>query len=176
MFCCYCLFFPRILITTFLIQLYFYHHIQLYFNYHIPPSGPVKKTTASIMKIVHEKCRPVTGKGRTAPEVEAFKESLQMAAEMNKELQPHLSRAQEILNPRKVLQLFRRIPDSVRCCLEHCRITLQLSETSLLFFLFIYYFQKWIVWMVCTVWWCSWQWGKLIFSWNVGSQYYVLVT
>ena len=88
---------------------------QQYFDYPLPNLcvGPVKKMTSAIMKILHEKYRSGTSRNKTAPEVEEFKEDLQMAAEMNKELQPYVGKAQEMLNPRKVLQLFRRIPDSV---------------------------------------------------------------
>ena len=67
------------------------------------------------MKILHEKYCQKTGKNpKTTAEVEGFKDDLHMAASQNRELQPHVGKVQDILNPRKVLQLFRRIPDSVK--------------------------------------------------------------
>ena len=74
--------------------------------------GPVKKCV--LLKIVHEKYRP-TGTKRPPPqEVREFQQVVQDVAEQNRELQPFVSKAQDNLNPLRVLQLFERIPDEVK--------------------------------------------------------------
>ena len=74
--------------------------------------GPVKKS--GLLKIVHEKYRPVSAKQKTSQEVKEFRQVIQRVAEDNKELQPFINKAQETLNPLRVLQLFERIPDEVK--------------------------------------------------------------
>ncbi len=78
-------------------------------------TGPVKK--CGLLKIVHEKYRPSTTKQKPPKEVRDFRSVIQEAAELNKELMPFIAKAQENLNPLRVLQLFERIPDEV-CGLE----------------------------------------------------------
>lgn len=74
-------------------------------------NGPVKK--CGLLKILHEKYRPATGvaKQRVIQEVQEFRFSLTEAAEANAEIEPHIGKAQEILNPLRVLTLFRNILD-----------------------------------------------------------------
>ena len=43
-----------------------------------------------------------------------FHDLLVEAAQENKDMLPHLGKAQEILNPLRVLYLFKSIPDEVR--------------------------------------------------------------
>lgn len=74
-------------------------------------TGPVKK--CGLLKIVHEKYRPSTTKQLPPQEVRDFQRVVQEAAEGNKELLPFIGKAQENLNPLRVLQLFERIPDEV---------------------------------------------------------------
>eukprot|EP00731_Ephydatia_muelleri_P022715 Em0015g298a len=73
-------------------------------------NGPVKK--CGLLKIVHEKYR-VTGGTKKAinPEVQEFRLTLQEAAESNPEIAPYIDKAQETLNPLRVLYLFKAIPD-----------------------------------------------------------------
>lgn len=74
-------------------------------------TGPVKK--CGLLKIVHEFNRPSTTKQLPPQQVRDFQRTIQEAADANKELLPFISKAQENLNPLKVLQLFERIPDEV---------------------------------------------------------------
>lgn len=74
--------------------------------------GPVKKS--GLLKIVHEKYRPTTSSKRPPPqEVREFRQVIDEVAEHNMELQPFVSKAQDNLNPLRVLQLFERVPDEV---------------------------------------------------------------
>ena len=75
-------------------------------------SGPVKKS--GLLKIIHEKYRPVSSRQKVPNEVKEFHQVMQGLGEQNKDLQPFISKAQEMLNPLKVLYLFERIPDEVR--------------------------------------------------------------
>ena len=70
-------------------------------------NGNVKKT--GMIKIVHEKYK--TTKKVIPPAISLFRASFKVALEHNKELEPLLSKAQEILNPLRVLTLFKDIPD-----------------------------------------------------------------
>lgn len=69
---------------------------------------------SGLLKIIHEKYRPVTARQKASQEVRDFQRMIQEVAEENKELLPFVNKAQETLNPLKVLQLFVRIPDEVR--------------------------------------------------------------
>ncbi len=62
---------------------------------------------------MHEKYHLGTTKKKAPLEVREFKEVLQGVSEENKDLQPYIGRAQEMLNPLVVLKLFKRIPDEV---------------------------------------------------------------
>lgn len=77
-------------------------------------TGPVKK--CGLLKIVHEKYRPSTTKQLPPQEVRDFQRVIQEAADGNKDLMPFIAKAQENLNPLRVLQLFERIPDEVCRC------------------------------------------------------------
>ncbi|CAB4015852.1 DNA-directed RNA polymerase III subunit RPC1 [Paramuricea clavata] len=70
-------------------------------------NGNVKKT--GMMKIVHEKYKST--KKILHPAISEFRASFQNALEHNKELELLLAKAQEILNPLRILTLFRDILD-----------------------------------------------------------------
>ena len=55
-------------------------------------SGPVKK--CGLLKVLHEKYKPESSKHRPSSETVAFKKSLQDVAEQNRDMQPHLNKAQ----------------------------------------------------------------------------------
>ena len=74
--------------------------------------GPVKK--CGLLKILHEKYAAGTVKSGPPPETKEFRFLLQEVAETTKEIQPYMNKAQENLNPLRVLNLFRNIPDVVR--------------------------------------------------------------
>lgn len=75
-------------------------------------TGTVKK--CGLLKIVHVKYKDPTSTRQKAPlEVREFWETMTMVAEDNKDLAPHIGKAQEILNPLRVLHLFRSIPTEV---------------------------------------------------------------
>jgi len=72
-------------------------------------NGAVKKGGA--LKIVHDKFRAK----KTVQEMERWKKTFASAMEAQKELRMFISKAvYEDLNPLKVLELFKRIPDEVR--------------------------------------------------------------
>ena len=64
-----------------------------------------------MLKIVHEKYKQQ--KRNQNQVVTDFLNSFDDAIEHNKELEPLLGKAQEMLNPLVVLNLFRRIPEAV---------------------------------------------------------------
>ena len=67
-----------------------------------------------LLKIIHVKYKePTSSKQKIPQEVREFKETLLTAAEENKDLAPHIGKAQEILNPLRVLYLFRSIATEV---------------------------------------------------------------
>ncbi|KAF8977809.1 hypothetical protein BGZ46_007106 [Entomortierella lignicola] len=68
-------------------------------------NGTVKKVGA--LKIVHEKYRAK----KVAEEYEAFKNSFNSAIESAPEIKSHISKAQEDMNPLRVLNLFKAITD-----------------------------------------------------------------
>jgi DNA-directed RNA polymerase III subunit RPC1 len=70
-------------------------------------NGTVKKVGA--LRIIHEKFRAK----KKADELAAFKDTFITAVKETKELAPHLHKAQEDMNPLRVLNLFRRITPSV---------------------------------------------------------------
>lgn len=74
--------------------------------------GTVKK--CGLLKILHEKYPSARGKQKSTMESREFQSLLTEAAQGNKEMLPHLGKAQEILNPLRVLYLFKCIPDEVR--------------------------------------------------------------
>ena len=71
--------------------------------------GTVKKL--AMMKIIHEKYK--TTKKTEDPVIADFHQSFEDAIQSNKEITTYLNKAQEILNPLKVLQLFENISDEV---------------------------------------------------------------
>ena len=80
----------------------------VYCPYCSATNGTVKK--AGALKIIHDKFRAK----KTADEMEKWKKTFSSAVEAQKELAMYISKAvHEDLNPLKVLDLFRRIPDEV---------------------------------------------------------------
>ena len=77
------------------------------------PPGPVKK--CGLLKILHEKHKPVTSKQRLSSETLAFKRSLQEAADSNRDLQPHIHKAQVSIS----LSLVRMYSEEHRVCMVH---------------------------------------------------------
>jgi len=71
--------------------------------------GTVKKL--GMMKIIHEKYK--TTKKTEDPLITDFHNSFEEALKSNKEIGTFLNKAQELLNPLKVLQLFENISDQV---------------------------------------------------------------
>ena len=91
-----------------------HHLVKLMLTQH-PPSllpGTVKK--CSLLKIIHVKYKETTTKQKPPLEVTEFRETLIGVSEDNKDLLPHINKAQEILNPLRVLYLFKSIPPEVR--------------------------------------------------------------
>lgn len=66
------------------------------------------------MKIVHEKYRAK----KVAAEHEEFQKTFVSATAFANELRPHVKKAQEDLNPLRVLELFKRISAEVGPCSE----------------------------------------------------------
>ena len=62
------------------------------------------------MKITHDKYRLK----RVQEEAEEFRKSFNTAASTMPELKPHISKAQDDLNPLRVLRLFQRITPEVK--------------------------------------------------------------
>jgi DNA-directed RNA polymerase III subunit RPC1 len=82
----------------------------VYCPYCSATNGAVKKVGA--LKIIHDKFRAK----KTAEEMEKWKKTFAPAVEAQKELGMYINKAvTEDLNPLKVLDLFRRISDEVRC-------------------------------------------------------------
>ena len=75
-------------------------------------NGTVKKIGA--LKIVHEKYRAK----KVAGEQEEFLKTFGHATEFASELKPHVKKAQEDLNPLRVLELFKRISAEVRLAFQ----------------------------------------------------------
>ncbi|XP_003391866.2 PREDICTED: DNA-directed RNA polymerase III subunit RPC1-like, partial [Amphimedon queenslandica] len=69
-------------------------------------NGSVKK--CGVFKILHEKIRK---EKKFQSESSAFRETFAEAVIHNRDLEQYLNKAQEILTPLKVLNLFRNIPD-----------------------------------------------------------------
>ncbi|TIA73384.1 hypothetical protein E3P92_01635 [Wallemia ichthyophaga] len=76
---------------------------QLYCPYCQSTNGVVKKT--GLLKIVHEKFRAK----KTHVEHEEFVNTFNTAVSLSKEIAPHINKAQDDLNPLRVLDLFTRI-------------------------------------------------------------------
>ncbi|KAK3708848.1 hypothetical protein QZH41_016279 [Actinostola sp. cb2023] len=70
-------------------------------------NGFVRK--AGLMKIVHEKHKST--KKILDPEITQFQSSFESAMEYNKELVGFIHKAQEVLNPLRVLDIFKQIPE-----------------------------------------------------------------
>ncbi|EDO36291.1 predicted protein [Nematostella vectensis] len=70
-------------------------------------NGFVRKV--GLMKIVHEKYK--TTRKIVDPIISDFQSSFDVALENNKELSPLLPKAQEVLNPLRVLDIFQQIPE-----------------------------------------------------------------
>lgn len=66
-----------------------------------------------LLKILHEKYPSGRGRQRQTLESREFYELIQEAVQDSKEMLPHIGKAQEILNPLRVLYLFKSIPDEV---------------------------------------------------------------
>jgi DNA-directed RNA polymerase III subunit RPC1 len=69
----------------------------------------VKK--CGLLKVLHEKHRPPSSRQPPSSESVALRGALLEAAGQNRELLPHIGKAQENLNPLRVLSLFQSIPD-----------------------------------------------------------------
>jgi DNA-directed RNA polymerase III subunit RPC1 len=69
-------------------------------------NGTVKK--CGLFKIVHEQYKQ---EKKFTVELNKFRKDLEKATEAHKEMSPHINKAQEILNPLKVLRLFQNILD-----------------------------------------------------------------
>lgn len=70
-------------------------------------NGVTKK--AGVLKIVHERFRS----RKTLEAAVDFRKSFDTAIQLSKEIQPHLSRAHEDMNPLRVLDLFKKISAEV---------------------------------------------------------------
>lgn len=78
-------------------------------NYYlITTKGVVKK--CGLLKILHDKFK--SGK-KNEPVIKEYVESFSLAKEFNKEIEPLISKSHEILNPLRVLTLFKNIPEEV---------------------------------------------------------------
>jgi DNA-directed RNA polymerase III subunit RPC1 len=77
--------------------------------------GTVKKVGA--LRIVHEKYRAK----KVAEEYEQFKNTFNNALEAVPEMKAHISKAQEDMNPLRVLNLFKAISDEVSKLNVACR-------------------------------------------------------
>ena len=66
-----------------------------------------------MLKILHEKYPSARNKQKQTLESREFHDLLLEATQENKDMLPHLGKAQEILNPLRVLYLFKTIPDEV---------------------------------------------------------------
>ena len=73
--------------------------------------GTVKK--CGLLKILHEKYPVGKSQKKQTLESREFHDAILEAVKDNKEVLPHVSKAQEILNPLRVLYLFKSIPDEV---------------------------------------------------------------
>ena len=68
----------------------------------------------ALLKIVHEKYHVSTSsKKMTEAEVAEFQHEMHIVAAENKEVAPFVGKAQEILNPLRVLHLFEHIQEEV---------------------------------------------------------------
>ena len=72
-------------------------------------NGTVKK--CGLLKILHDKFKSVK---KNEEMVKEMVESFAVAKEFNKDLEPMIAKSHEILNPLKVLFLFKNIPTEVR--------------------------------------------------------------
>lgn len=82
---------------------------QKYLNLNnIIKQGVVKK--CGVLKILHDKFKVVK---KNEAIVKEFVESFYIAKEYNKEIEPLINKSHEILNPLRVLYLFKNIPEEV---------------------------------------------------------------
>jgi len=79
-------------------------------------NGTVKKVTGHALKIVHEKFRwyiQSTAKSKIPPQAKIdYDRSFEEAKKINPELEKHIKKAVDDMNPLRVLDLFRRIKSS----------------------------------------------------------------
>lgn len=68
----------------------------------------VKK--CGLLKIMHDKFKQ--GK-KNEPIIKEYVESFSSAKEYNKDIEPLISKSHEILNPLRVLNIFKNIPEEV---------------------------------------------------------------
>ena len=66
-----------------------------------------------MLKILHEKYPFGKSQKKRTFESREFHDMILEAVKDNKEMIPHVGKAQEILNPLRVLYLFKSIPDEV---------------------------------------------------------------
>ena len=66
-----------------------------------------------LLKILHEKYPTARNKKKQTVESREFQDLITEVAQDNKDMLPHIGKAQEILNPLRVLYLFKSIPDEV---------------------------------------------------------------
>ena len=84
----------------------------LCYNYTLTYPGTVKK--CGLLKIIHVKYKDPTSSRQKSPlEVREFRETMATVAEDNRELALHIGKAQEILNPLRVLYIFKSIASEV---------------------------------------------------------------
>ena len=97
-------------------------------------AGFVKK--CGLLKILHEKYPSAKNKRKQTLESREFQDLLAEAAQENKDMIPHLGKAQEILNPLRVLYLFKSIPDEVYTWSDFSPMCSMLASQISYFFIF----------------------------------------
>ena len=82
--------------------------------------GTVKK--CALLKIIHVKYKS-TSKKIIENEIAEFQQEMKDLADANKEIAPFVGKAQEILNPLRVLHLFENIQQEVHEAIARSSIT-----------------------------------------------------
>lgn len=89
--------------------MYFVSKSELNLKNNLNKKGTVKK--CGLLKILHDKYKMASKKNETI--IEDYLQSFALAKDCNKELEPLISKSHEILNPLRVLNLFKSIPEEV---------------------------------------------------------------
>ena len=98
----------------------------------------VKK--CALLKIVHEKYHVSTSsKKMTEAEVAEFQHEMHIVAAENKEVAPFVGKAQEILNPLRVLHLFEHIQEEVRTYFTYILCICIYGNTYMYMCMYLYY-------------------------------------